>query len=338
MNKIKIGQIGLGHNHSDKLKAIRRYPELFDLVGYAEENEEWIARRAEKPAFAGVPRVSVEEILEKCDAVLVETDVWNLTKTAQLCVDAGRHVHMDKPACGTLEEYKHLLDTAREKNLVLQLGYMYRYNPNIEKIFHMVRSGQLGDIYSINGEMSTLHSDKYRSWLNNFRGGNMYIFGSHLIDLIVYLLGKPNAVQSHLCSSGKNGVESTDLSSVTLLYDNAIARVFVSSVEVNGWGRRVLSVAGKNATVELRPIEEPARMTWAEPASESHLCDISVPMPVTELTSAYRYDKMLTEFHDYVLGIEENPFNFDHEYAVQEVLWEAVGGVEMLGRELERKL
>ena len=129
---LKIGQIGIGHNHSDKIKSIQRHPELFQLVGYAEENEEWVARRGERPHFIDVPRMSVDEILEKSDAVLVETDVWNLTKTAQMCIDAGKHIHMDKPASGTLEEYKHLLDTAKEKNLVVQLGYMYRYNPAVQ--------------------------------------------------------------------------------------------------------------------------------------------------------------------------------------------------------------
>ena len=44
-----------------------------------------------------------------------------------------------------------------------------------------------------------------------------------------------------------------------------------------------------------------------------------------------RYDAMLLGFYDYVTGRQENPFSYDHEYAVQKVLWDAVGGVEMLG-------
>ena len=37
--KIKIGQIGIGHNHgSAKMAAVRKFPELFEVVGYAEEN------------------------------------------------------------------------------------------------------------------------------------------------------------------------------------------------------------------------------------------------------------------------------------------------------------
>ena len=40
---IKIGQIGIGHNHGEaKMLTVRKFPELFEVIGYAEENEEWI--------------------------------------------------------------------------------------------------------------------------------------------------------------------------------------------------------------------------------------------------------------------------------------------------------
>ena len=130
---IKIGQIGIGHNHAEaKMRAVRKFPELFEVVGYAETDEEWVKKRGDLSAYKGLERLSVDEIIAKSDAILVECDVWNLTEIAQKCIDAGKHIHLDKPASGTLTEYKHLLDTAREKNLTVQLGYMYRYNPAIK--------------------------------------------------------------------------------------------------------------------------------------------------------------------------------------------------------------
>ena len=50
-----------------------------------------------------------------------------------------------------------------------------------------------------------------------------------------------------------------------------------------------------------------------------------------------RYDDMLLAFHDYVVGKESNPFDYDHEYAVQQTLDMAVGGIRILGKELEAK-
>ena len=80
MKKIKIGQIGIGHNHGEaKMKAVRKFPELFEVIGYAEENERWIEKRSHSKGYEGVPRLSVEEVIEQSDAVLIESDVRNLT-------------------------------------------------------------------------------------------------------------------------------------------------------------------------------------------------------------------------------------------------------------------
>lgn len=333
---IKIGQIGIGHNHGEaKMRTVRKFSELFEVVGYAEADEEWVKKRGDLPAYKGLKRLSVDEIIEKSDAILVECDVWNLTEIAQKCIDAGKHIHLDKPASGTLTEYKHLLDTAREKNLTVQLGYMYRYNPAINKAFEIIKNGELGEIYSINAEMSTRHSDEFRIWLNHFRGGNMYIFGSHLIDLVVSLLGKPQKVLSHIGSSNMNGVASPDLTTATLIYDNAIARVFVSSVEANGWGRRCLSVAGSKGTLELRPIETPEKMTLAMVGEgKEYFDDYAKPLETEHLPDNCRYDEMMQDFYSFVTGKAQNPFTYEHEYALQEVLDKVVGGVKAIGNNI----
>ena len=107
MRRIKVGQIGIGHNHGEeKMKAVLHFPELFEVIGYAEENEEWISKRGQNSTYADLPRLSVDEVIERSDAILVESDVWDLTKYAKMCLDKGKHIHLDKPASGTLEEYR----------------------------------------------------------------------------------------------------------------------------------------------------------------------------------------------------------------------------------------
>ncbi|MBQ8440696.1 MAG: hypothetical protein IJX19_08540, partial [Clostridia bacterium] len=72
MKKLKVGQIGIGHNHgAAKMRAARKVPELFEVIGYAEENERWVEKRKDKNGYEGLARLSVEEILEKSDAILV---------------------------------------------------------------------------------------------------------------------------------------------------------------------------------------------------------------------------------------------------------------------------
>ena len=334
---IRIGQIGIGHNHgAAKMEAVRKFPQLFEVVGYAEENERWIEKRGEHKAYEGLTRMSVEEIIAKSDAILIESDVWDLTKYAKMCVDAGKHIHMDKPASGTLAEYKYVLDTAKEKNLVVQLGYMYRYNPAVLKCLEHVKKGDLGEIYSINAEMSTFHKPEYRKWLTNFGGGIMYILGSHLVDLIVYMLGEPKRITSYLKKTGLDGVEVEDNNLAVLEYDKALARVFVSSVEVNGFGRRQLMVSGSRGTVNICPLERPITMTYSDTSiADKTYEDRKITVPFEDRTAHGRYDEMMQDFYDYVMGTKENPYTYEHDYLVQKVLSEIVGGVRFNGKNVD---
>lgn len=338
MKKIKLGQIGIGHNHGEeKLKAARRFPELFEIIGYAEENERWVEKRGNNPGYEGLQRMSVEEIIEKSDAILVESDVWDLTKYAKMCIDAGKHIHMDKPASGTLEEYKYVLDTAKSKNLTVQLGYMYRYNPAVLKAFEHIKNGDLGEIYSINAEMSTFHTPEFKRWLTNFGGGVMYILGSHLVDLIVYLLGEPTRIIPFLKRTGMDGIDFEDNNLVVLEYEKALARIFVSSVEVDGYARRQFVVAGSKGTVNICPLEKPIKMTYSDTsiAKGSWEC-AHVEVPVEDNTANGRYDDMIKDFYSYVIGEKTNPFTYEHDYLVQKVISEIVGGVHFHGKDIDQ--
>ena len=337
MNKIRLGQIGIGHNHAeDKMRAARKFPELFEIVGYAEENERWIEKRGDSSAYSGLARMSVDEVIAASDAVLIESDVWDLHKYAKMCIDAGKHVHIDKPWGGTLEEYKELLDTAKAKGLTVQLAYMYRYNPAVKKCFDLARSGELGEIYSINAEMSTFHSVSYKKWLTNFGGGIMYILGSHLVDLIVYLMGEPSKVTTFIKKTGLDGVELEDNNLAVLEYGQALARIYVSSVEVNGFGRRQLMVSGSLGTVNIYPLERPVTMTYADrEIASSCYEDKKIFVPFEDRTVGGRYDEMMRDFHAYVTGEKQNPFTYEHDYLVQKVLDEIVGGVRINGKDID---
>ncbi len=337
MKKIKVGQIGIGHNHGEsKMKAVRKFPDLFEVIGFAEENERWIEKRGNNKGYVGVPRLTVEEIIEKSDAVLIESDVWNLNKYAKMCVDAGKHIHMDKPAGGSVEEFKAILDTAKAKNLVVQMGYMYRYNPAVLKCFEHIKNGDLGEIYSINAEMSTFHPQDARRWMTNFGGGIMYILGSHLVDLIVYMMGEPKKITSYLKHSGLDGIDFADNNLAVLEYEKALARIFVSSVEVNGFGRRQLMVSGSCGTVNICPLERPITMTYSDLSiADKTYEDRKITFDFEDHTASGRYDEMMQDFYAYVLGQKENPFTYEHDLSVQKVLDEIVGGVRFYGKHID---
>jgi hypothetical protein len=71
---------------------------------------------------------------------------------------------------------------------------MYRNNPAVQFCLRAVREGWLGRVFEVHAVMSKQQPLAYRRWLSQFRGGTMYTFGCHLIDLVVSMLGKPDRI------------------------------------------------------------------------------------------------------------------------------------------------
>lgn len=126
MKKIKIGQIGIGHNHgAAKAADCRRLPDLFEFVGLVVPDcDEAYFKRKELEAYKDIPIMTEEELfaIPDLDAVLIETTVPNLVPTAQRAIDRGLHIHLDKPAGENIDEYEKLLMDAKAKNLAVQMG------------------------------------------------------------------------------------------------------------------------------------------------------------------------------------------------------------------------
>ena len=104
------------------MSAFRKFPELFEVVGWCEEDEEWVEKRGNLAAYKGLPRLTKAELLDSCEAMLIETDVWRMMPEAKLCVERGIHIHLDKPAGEDYSEYEDIIRTADRKHAIVQLG------------------------------------------------------------------------------------------------------------------------------------------------------------------------------------------------------------------------
>jgi len=326
MDKIKIGQIGMGHNHGlEKMLTVRKFHELFEVVGIAEPDRRWELERGSRDGYADLKRMGIDELLsvKGLNAVLVESDIWDLVPYAQKCIDAGVHIHLDKPAGENIDEYEHLLAEAKRKRLTVQLGYMYRNNPAVRYCIEAVKCGSLGEIFEIDAVMSTQHPLKYRRWLENFKGGDMYIFGSHLIDLAVLIAGVPDKVVPYLKQTNFNGTRCSDNCFALLEYRKATAAIRTTSVEINGYGRRQLVVCGEKGTIEIKPMERPTICTISLDSFSSPYKDRKRTVELPEPEG--RYDDMIKDFAGMIRGEIENPYNYDHELAVHRVILKASG-------------
>lgn len=323
--RIKIGQIGIGHNHaSAKMATFRKLHEHYEVVGVVEPDPEWRKQRGHDPAYRDLTWMTEEQLLntEGVTAVAVETDVGDLVPTAARCIEAGMNLHLDKPGGESLGQFKNVLDQAGQRGLAVQLGYMYRNNPAVQFCLRAVREGWLGEVFEVHSVMSRRDAAPYRRWLSQFYGGAMFIFGCHLIDLLVAMLGKPTGITPYQRQTLPEPEGLYDNGLAVLEYPRATATVRTSVIEVEGYRRRQFVVCGTEGTVDIHPLEPPQlRMALSRPRDgfESGYQPVALP------PMAGRYDDQLIELARIIRGEMANPYPLAHELTVQEAVLAACG-------------
>ncbi len=244
-----------------------------------------------------------------------------------MCIDAGKHIHLDKPAGQDIAAYARLLSDAEAGHLTVQLGYMYRYNPAVQYCLAKVKDGTLGELFAVDAVMSTEHPAEYRRWLRNFQGGTLYIFGCHLIDLVLSLWGMPESITAYQKKTFFDSVDVYDNGFAVLNYRQGVATVRASSVEVNGFGRRQLVVCGSKGSIEIKPLERPTVLCLTLKDYSSPYCDKKKIIPLPE--TAGRYDEMMLDFAKMVRGERKNPYSSAYELTLQKAILKACGFSEI---------
>jgi predicted dehydrogenase len=333
MGKIKIGQIGICHEHAEaKMNALRLLADTYEIVGVVDDRKTTAARRAgdDLTSYEGLIWMTEEELLNTpgLQAVAVETPNSDLVPTALRCMERNLPMHMDKPGGEDLELFRQLLDGCRERNLAFQMGYMFRNNPAMQLCRKAVHKGWLGDVFEIQADMSHNYGgEEYQNYLSNFKGGIMFNLGCHLIDLIISILGRPDQVTPFLKSTP--GYEKTVRNNclAILEYPHATVTLRACSLKVDGLNRRSLKICGSKGTAELSPMERfdghPLQLQMNLDQSNQ-----DYPAGMHQLDTGIvqdRYTAQLLELAGIIRGEMSNPYTYEHDYLVQEVVLAASG-------------
>lgn len=199
---MKIGLVGLGkwgRNHERVFKELEKAG-LCSLV--------WAKDKDFK-----------EKMLSEVDAVSIVTSTDTHYEIAKQCLEAGKHVLVEKPITLKSAEAKELVDIAKGKNLVLAAGYLYRFNPAVIKLKEELKN--VGDIHYIT--MRYVHSDRPpRKDM-----GVIFNFASHLFDILSFVLERePREI---FCKKVNYlSEEREDCALITLDYGDFIASLEVS--------------------------------------------------------------------------------------------------------------
>jgi len=126
---MRIGVIGTGAMGSNHLRVLAQLPQ-WRLTCAVDVNEESLKKNC--GALDIVKLTDYRQALAHVDAVMVSTPTLEHFSVCRFFLENGKHVLVEKPISRTLEEADQLIALAGEKNLVLAVGHLERFNPAIE--------------------------------------------------------------------------------------------------------------------------------------------------------------------------------------------------------------
>lgn len=124
LEKLKVGIIGagkMGSYHLDKFLSLSQC-EVVGIYDADMERATAVEQKTGAKAFS-----KVEELIFESDAVVIASSTSTHYPLVKQALNAGLHVLVEKPLALKSSEARELSDLAKEKNLILQVGFVERF-------------------------------------------------------------------------------------------------------------------------------------------------------------------------------------------------------------------
>ncbi|HHT9127645.1 MAG TPA: Gfo/Idh/MocA family protein [Candidatus Wujingus californicus] len=217
MHRLKVAVVGVGHLGKEHARVYAEMPgvELFGVVDIQRKQAEKVAQQYNTGYF-----LNYKDITDKVQAVSIAVPTKSHYAIAKDFLQHGVHVMIEKPMTGTVLEARELIDISKSKGLVLQAGYIERFNPAIAAIKRL----------SVNPKFIECH----RLSPFTFRSADIGVVLDlmiHDIDILLYIT---NSKVKKFDAVGVNVIsDKEDIANVRVQFQNGcVANVTASRVSI----------------------------------------------------------------------------------------------------------
>src|SRR5215471_15149613 len=189
-----IGRTGKG-NYGHGLDTVWKGLEV-EIVAVADENDKGRASAAKR---LGAPHAYADyrAMLEKEKPQIVSVADRHLDEHRDMvvaCARAGASIFLEKPMARTLEEADEMVRACEAHHVKLAIAHQTRYSPRVARLRELIGSGRLGDLLEARARGK-----------EDGRGGgeDLMVLGTHLFDLMRFLVGDPAWCFARILQGGK---------------------------------------------------------------------------------------------------------------------------------------
>ncbi len=235
----KYVQIGVGGRARMFYEAIAtKYQDTAELVAVCDLSQtrmDFTNKRLKELGASEVPTyyyLDYEKMLDdhKPDYVIITTVDRTHHDYMIRAMKKGYNVITEKPMTIDEDKLQQILDVQKETKREVKVTFNYRYSPNNTKIKELIKTGVIGDVFSIHFEwlLNTEHgADYYRRWHRNKAnsGGLLVHKSTHHFDLVNFWLEANPKTVFAFGERNFYGRDNAEKRGVTNFYDRSYKNV-----------------------------------------------------------------------------------------------------------------
>lgn len=262
-NPIKIGIIGLVHDHIwDILPGLKNHPDT-EIVGVADGNDELVQRFAAETgcakAFEDYDQLLIEA---EPDAVYIYDSNLEGADAATTALLTGHHVMIEKPMASSLDAADEMLAASRNSEARLMINWPIAWWPQLNHAMKIAADGEIGRIWQVKyraahaGPAELGCSDYFCSWLFDpiENGGGALIdyccYGALLARAILGMPSRITAMKGRFC---KESITVEDNALLAMTYHDAMATAEASWTQIDKMTAYTTLIYGTEGTLMIEP-------------------------------------------------------------------------------------
>jgi len=239
---IKVGIIGTGNISQAHIESYLTLKDRCEIVAMCDIYPERAHEKIKRNGLNGVTVHSAhEELLARGDIELVSvsTPPQCHAEIAVNAMNAGVNVLVEKPMAASLAECDMLLETQKKTGKILSVMSQNRFFDNIQNVKEVLDADMVGRILHAQVDSFWWRGLSYydlwwRGRWENEGGGCTLNHAVHHIDMMLWVMGRPESVTAVISNANHNNSEVEDISVAILGYPNGSLAQITSSVIHHG--------------------------------------------------------------------------------------------------------
>ena len=140
MDKVNISLIGVGRMGQFHLNVVSQINQI-NLSGIYDADENHLNEISQKHNIRKFN--SLDEAIDNADAVIIASPTMYHFEIAKKAVEKGKHVLVEKPMTETYTQALELEEIVKQKNVILQVGHVERFNGAVQELHHIIEKPYL---------------------------------------------------------------------------------------------------------------------------------------------------------------------------------------------------